>query len=192
MGQPRRNLLDEARLYRAFLVALNDQVQNNPESIFSPLGSGEVGAVPVPSPTASRLVFIIHGHEELNLLRLQKKLKDAWDLDSVVLKEKPGKGRTLIEKFEEEAQAATFSIALLSPDDLVTKKGEMYPQARPNVVFELGWFYGRLGRERVCILLKEGTKIHSDLDGISRIEFKDSVEEAAPQLEGELKAAGLL
>ena len=68
----------------------------------------------------------------------------------------------------------------------------MYNQARPNVIFELGWFYGRLGRDRVCILYRKGTSIPSDLGGIGRGEFTDSVEEKIIEIEAELEAAGLL
>jgi len=172
MGQPMRNLLTEGKMYSAFMLALLDELQKNPERVLRRNApEGNVAVVPIPEPTASRTVFLIHGHDELNLLRLSKLLKDRWKLDSIVLKDKPGKGRTLIQKFEEEAPAASFAIALLSPDDVVQGTGSEYPQARPNVVFELGWFYGRLGRDRVCILLRAKTKIHSDLDGISRIDF---------------------
>jgi predicted nucleotide-binding protein len=41
-------------------------------------------------------------------------------------------------------------------------------------------------------LFKKGTKIHSDLDGIMRIEFAENVEEILPKLEKELKEAGLI
>lgn len=62
----------------------------------------------------------------------------------------------------------------------------------PNVTFELGWFYGRLGRSKVCILSRKGTKIHSDLDGINRIDFTESVEERIGEIERELKEARLV
>jgi predicted nucleotide-binding protein len=193
MGQPLRNFLAEAGLYDAFLVALNQAIQDHPERILREKAQPhDISAVAVPSPSASRTVFLIHGHDELNLLRLCQLLKDRWDIQSIILKERAGKGRTLIEKFEGEAPAATFAIALLSPDDQVQGAGANYPQARPNVVFELGWFYGRLGREKVCILLRKGTKIHSDLDGISRIEFNDSLDEVSEDIGRELKAAGLI
>ena len=67
-----------------------------------------------------------------------------------------------------------------------------YLQARPNVVFELGWFYGRLGREKVCILNKKGAVIHSDLEGISRIPFDKSILEKVTEIENELKAANVI
>ena len=119
-------------------------------------------------------------------------MRDRWGLEPVVLSGEPGRGRTLIEKFEQEAQRAVFALALMTPDDLVGAGGSEYAQARPNVVFELDWFYGRLGRSRVCIVLKESTKIHSDLDGISRIQFRETVNEVIDQLERELIDAGVL
>jgi predicted nucleotide-binding protein len=191
MNQPLLNLNSEAILYRAFLTALSEEIQMSPERVLHRRPASSP-AVEIPAPTASRVVFIVHGHDELNLLRLRQLLKQRWALESVVLKEKPGKGRTLIEKFEEEALTATFALALLTPDDLVSTPDSEYPQARPNVIFELGWFYGRLGRGRVCILLAKDTKIHSDLDGISRINFRESVDEAASEIETELKAADLV
>lgn len=139
-----------------------------------------------------RAVFIVHGHDDANLLRLENLLNDRWSLQSIVLRDEPGKGRTLIEKFEQEALSAGYAIILLTPDDLVLTSAKDYTQARPNVVFELGWFYSRIGREKVCILCKKGTSIHSDLAGINRIEFNDSIEEAFLSIETELKGAGLV
>lgn len=98
----------------------------------------------------------------------------------------------MIQKFEEEAMKAEFAFVLLTPDDTVTKSKGQYLQARPNVIFELGWFYGRLGRARVCILYRKGTKIHSDLDGVSRIEFGDVINEKLEEIERELMHGGLI
>ena len=140
----------------------------------------------------SNVVFIVHGHDDANLLRLENLLKDRWGLESIVLRDEAGKGRTLVEKFEQEAHGAAYAIILLTPDDLIQTPDKDYTQARPNVVFELGWFYGRIGREKVCILSKTGTNIHSDLAGITRIDFNESIEEAFLSIERELKSAGLV
>jgi predicted nucleotide-binding protein len=128
----------------------------------------------------------------LNLLRLKEMLTERWNLEPIVMSGRPGKGRTLIEKFEDEAQRAVYAIALMTPDDVVSIDDDIYTQARPNVVFELGWFYGRLRRDRVCILFKKGTHIHSDLEGIERIEFTESVREKFTEIENELVASGIL
>lgn len=140
----------------------------------------------------SRTVFIVHGHDETNLLRLNAMLKDRFQLKPVILMDEASAGETVIEKFERVAGDAAFCIVLLTPDDQIAKASEIVVQARPNAIFELGWFYGRLGRSRVCILMKRGTTIHSDLAGIVRIEFIEKVEEAVAALEKELARADLL
>jgi len=140
----------------------------------------------------SRTVFIVHGHDEANLMRLRNLLKDRVGLSPVILMDEPSSGRTIIEKFERSANEAAFCFVLMTPDDQVkTDQGDA-TQARPNVIFELGWFYGRLGRSRVCILCQRGTSIHSDLSGIVRIEFIEKVEEAIPGIEMELRQAQLI
>ena len=140
----------------------------------------------------NRNVFIIHGHDMTPPLQLQKLLKDEWNIDSIILMNKPGKGRTIIEKFEEEAKKASYAFAILTPDDIINAKENQYLQARPNVIFELGWFYGRVGRDRVCIMLKEGTIIHSDLAGVSRIQFKESICEKVLEIRDELKNQSII
>ena len=168
------------------LLVIQGILNTEPKMIFDPS--------PVPKPD-SKKVFLIHGHDRENLNVLIAMLNDRWSLEPIVLSGTPGKGRTLIEKFEEEAQNVAYAIALLTPDDMVADSTSSiceYGQARPNVIFELGWFHGHLGRAHACILFKKGTKIHSDLDGISRIEFQDSVKEVSREIELELEGVGLI
>jgi predicted nucleotide-binding protein len=119
-------------------------------------------------------------------------LKERYGLTPVILSEQASKGRSIIEKFESEARDISYAFALLTPDDFISQTGTTYSQARPNVVFEIGWFYGRLGRDRVTILFREGTSVPSDLDGILRIQFHKSIEENVRDIENELLAADLL
>ena len=105
---------------------------------------------------------------------------------------KPGMSRPLIEKFEDEARTCSFATGLFTPDDSIIKSENHYRQARPNVIYEVGWFVGRLGKERVTLLLKDGTNIHSDLDGVSRIPFSENVEDKFLNIQKELKAAKLI
>lgn len=88
-------------------------------------------------------VFIVHGHDELNLLRLKELLRDRYSLEPIVMAGEAGRGRSIIEKLEDEAQHAAFVFVLLTSDDIIRKNEDEYSQARPNVIFELGWFYGR-------------------------------------------------
>lgn len=137
-------------------------------------------------------VFIIHGHDELNTRRLSQLLQGHFGLNPIAMLAKPGMSRPLTQKFEDEAQTCSFAFALFTPDDEVTKSGQSYSQARPNVIYEVGWFIGRLGRERITLVLKSGTKIHSDLDGVSQIRFGENVEEKFLEIQNELKAAKLI
>ena len=194
MGDPVGNLIDEARMYEGFLIALQDEIEAHPDDILKrPVADSTDNAenIVVKKPIGKG-VFLVHGHDELNLFRLKDALHSRYALDPIVLSAEPGKGRTLIEKFEDEAQRAAYAFVLLTPDDVIKKNDSEYSQARPNVIFELGWFYGRLGREQVCILFKKGTQIHSDLDGISRIEFKESVLEKMHEIETELISGKML
>ena len=98
----------------------------------------------------------------------------------------------MIEKFEHYAETCSYAIAIFTPDDEVTTKGETYLQARPNVIYEIGWFCGRLGRSGVMLLLKEGTSIFSDFGGIIQKRFTSNVTERVIEIRKDLIAAGVL
>lgn len=137
-------------------------------------------------------VFIIHGRDENNRQRLRTLLKERFNLEPIILQDISGGGRTIIEKLEDEASTAIYAFALLTPDDVVKEKTDQYLQARPNVMIEIGWFYGRLGRSRVCLVQKIGTEVPTDLQGVNRVTFADNVDEAYLQIEGELRNAGVI
>lgn len=158
----------------------------------APSGAEEVhSSVQRVIPTTKK-VFIVHGHDVESALKLRILISERFGLSPVILSEQASKGRSVIEKFEDVAGEASYSFSLLTPDDFIKKDLNEYSQARPNVLFELGWFYGRLGRDRVSMLVREGTAIPSDLDGIVRIQFKSSIEEKIIDIETELRAAGML
>jgi len=112
-------------------------------------------------------IFIVHGHDEAakqTVARFIEKL----DLRPIILHEQPNAGRTVIEKFEDYTNVG-FAVVLMTPDDVgasVDDKDNLKLRSRQNVVFELGFFLGRLGRKRVCALYKEGVEIPSDYQGV--------------------------
>ena len=149
----------------------------------------------------SNRIFIVHGHDELPKEQLARMLKEMG-LEPVILHEQPDKGRTIIEKFEEVCEDVGFAFVIITPDDVGVDR-ELYEKmkveeyrncfryrARQNVVFELGFFYGKLGRNRVCCLYKGNVELLSDISGVLYIEFKDSVRERYADIIKELKAAG--
>lgn len=136
-------------------------------------------------------VFIVHGHDE-ELKQSVARTIDKLGLDSVILHEKPNKGRTIIEKFHDHSTVG-FAVCLLSADDIgraVSDEEESY-RARQNVILELGFFLGRLGRERVAAIFRphERFELPSDYSGVLFIEY-DSEGAWRFKLAKELKACG--
>lgn len=152
-------------------------------------------------------VFIVHGRDELSktlLARMLEKMK----MEPIILHEQPSKGMTLIEKLEHYSKSIGYAFVILTPDDvgalkedydnafktLRTEKifnGSVFQhRARQNVVFELGWFQGKLGRNRVCLLYKKGVELPADIDGMVYSGFEDSIEECYKDIINELRAAG--
>jgi len=136
-------------------------------------------------------VFLVHGHSDV-------RHEVARFLDRIVtggvtiLEEKPRRGRTIIEQFEEHAANARFAVVLLTGDDEGRERGtdEMKPRARQNVILELGFFIGRLGRQRVALLYEEGVELPSDMSGVLHLPL-DRPGAWKARLATELHASGL-
>lgn len=142
------------------------------------------------SPTSNE-VFVVHGRDEGAKDTLARFL-ERLGLQPVVLAELPSQGLTIIEKFERHAQVA-FAVVLMTPDDTGSLQGgsdSSRPRARQNVIFEMGFFIGRLGRDRVCSLTKGDVEIPSDYSGVVYIPYDDYGGWQA-RLIGEFQAAGL-
>ena len=145
-------------------------------------------------PTNNRNIFIIHGHDEAKWRELQKYLKEDFGLNPIILSEQPDKGMTIIEKFEYYANQCCYAFAMFTPDDIIDNNEIKYFQARPNVIFELGWFCSYLGRDRVCILYKDGKEmsIFSDFQGVIQKRFINSISEVYRDIKLELNSAGIM
>ena len=139
---------------------------------------------------SSNKVFVIHGRDEGTKETVARFL-ETLSLEPVILHEQPNQGRTIIEKFEYHAQVG-FAVVLLTPDDaggLLGNKDAVKPRARQNVIFEFGYFIGKLGRKRVCALVKGDVEKPSDYDGVLYIPLDDS-DGWKMRLIRELKTAG--
>jgi len=114
---------------------------------------------------AARKVFVVHGHDDgakESIARFLEKL----GFEAIILHEQASQGRTIIEKVEAHSEVG-FAIVLLTPDDEGSAKGKApQPRARQNVILELGYFLGRLGRSRVMALKQGDVEIPSDFDGV--------------------------
>jgi predicted nucleotide-binding protein len=141
-------------------------------------------------------VFVVHGHDHALKSDVEVFLGEVG-LEPVVLHREADQGQTVIEKFEHHSDV-DYVIVLLTPDDVgcsaieFAKADKQFEsRARQNVVFELGFFAGRLGRPRVCCIYKAGVALPSDLSGFVYKEIRSSIEEVGYSLIKEFKAAGL-
>ena len=185
---------------RASLLAIVNEIQE-----FYP-DTPEVSTAGNPSPTADRVVetnkgiesskvFVVHGHDE-GMKASVAGFLEKLSLQPVILHKQPNGGKTIIEKFEANADVA-FAVVLMSPDDegreRIEKEEKTCPlrkRARQNVILELGYFIGRLGRERVCALKSGDIETPSDILGVLYVPY-DSNDGWKIQLIKELRAAGI-
>lgn len=120
-------------------------------------------------------IFIVHGHDEGVKQSVARLVTRVTGREPTILHEQPDRGRTIIEKFEEHAREASFAVALLTADDMGRPRDsdELRPRGRQNVVLELGYFMGALGRDRVAILYQEGVELPTDLLGVLYVELDE-------------------
>lgn len=111
-------------------------------------------------------IFIVHGHDG-ELKQSVARIIEKQGIEAIILSEKANQGRTIIEKFEDYSDVGG-AICLFTADDVGNEKDEATsnPRARQNVVFESGYFMGKLGREHVVILADNGVEMPSDLSGV--------------------------
>jgi predicted nucleotide-binding protein len=153
--------------------------------------SGEHTPAVIPTIAGHR-VFLVHGHEETILHEVARFL-EKLEQEIIILREQPNSGRTIIEKFEDYSNVG-YAIVLLTPDDrggtFESEWATQKPRARQNVIFEIGYFIGRLGRNRVCALYRDGVEIPSDYSGVLYVKL-DEAGAWRLSLAKEMRASGL-
>jgi predicted nucleotide-binding protein len=183
----------------------SDDFQKALESIMSGLQAAkyvlpnpsQAKLAPIAPSAKSNRIFIVHGHDHVAKNDLENYIKELG-LEPVVLHRMPDEGRTVIEKFEEYSDVG-FAFIILTPDDTAyaTREGVLpdngrkkESRARQNVVFEFGYFVGRLSRKNVCCLYTGGVTLPSDVHGILYKEFHKAIKEVFYDIKKELEASG--
>jgi predicted nucleotide-binding protein len=134
----------------------------------------------------------VHGRDRTPALELEKLLEKEFQLEPVLLQDKPHSGRTIPEKIEHYSDVG-YAFIIITPDDVGALKGEfLRNRARQNVIFEWGHFIAKLGREKTCILLKGNIELPSDMHGMGYHRFYENVKEVFLDIKEELQDAGLL
>jgi predicted nucleotide-binding protein len=120
-------------------------------------------------------VFVVHGHDDAVRESVARFL-ERLDLEAVILHEQATGGRTIIEKLEYYADV-DFATVLLTPDDIggvkTTEADKLQPRARQNVILELGFFVGKLGRNKVCALHIGPIELPTDYLGVCYVRLDD-------------------
>ena len=145
----------------------------------------------ISSSAALPRTFIVHGHDDSSKLALKNYLQNTLHLpEPTILHEQLSAGQTVIEKFERHARQSDLVFVILTPDDAVASTPDTETRrARQNVIFELGFFVGMLGRTsgRVFLLYKPPLELPSDLSGVCYIDTALGVEAAGESLRAELR-----
>ncbi|PPK73450.1 putative nucleotide-binding protein with TIR-like domain [Methylobacter tundripaludum] len=184
------------RAKATLLKALTNTENALREDIFGELRDEESESS---SPIFSNKVFIVHGHDA-ELKNDVERFVHEIGLEPIVLHRQADNGDTVIEKFEKNSDVG-YVFILLTPDEIAFTVDQMNVsddlrqkeyRVRPNVIFEFGYFVGKLGRSRVCCLYKGEVTIPSDLGGLVYKKVENSIESQAYAIIKELKNAGYL
>ncbi len=110
-------------------------------------------------------IFIVHGRDDLAKTEVAR-FVEKLELNAIILHEQASSGNTVIEKIEEHTNVG-FAIVLYTPCDEGNLVGETpKARARQNVVFEHGYLIGKLGRDKVCALVKGDIEKPNDISGV--------------------------
>lgn len=148
--------------------------------------------------TNSKKVFVVHGRDDAAKANLEAFLREIG-LAPIVLHRQADEGMTVIEKFEKHSDVR-YAFILLTPDEvafLVSESGKADNdrnkelRARPNVIFEWGYFVGKLGRSRVCCISTGDVTVPSDMNGLVTKRYTSAVDEVAYSIIKDLRAAGI-
>ena len=140
----------------------------------------------------NKKIFVVHGHD-IGIKDSVAGFLEKHKLKLIFLDGQVSGGKTIIEQFEMHSASAHYAVILITPDDIGAVKGEetkLRPRASQNVILESGYFCGKLGRNRVCVLYIEDLELPSDMSGILCVRMDDAGAWKL-KLAKEMKASGL-
>ena len=117
-------------------------------------------------------IFIGSSGKQTKLLRaITRGLEDVADVEAWTTTFNPG--RSTLDRLVELSQEVDFAVFVFAQDDWTTTDASQAGQASPrdNVVFEAGLFGGALGIRRTFILHANGSKLPSDLLGLTSVRY---------------------
>jgi hypothetical protein len=117
-------------------------------------------------------IFLGSSGKQAKLLQaIARGLEDVADVEPWTTTFNPG--RSTLERLVELSQEVDFAAFVFAQDDWTTTDAAQSGEASPrdNVVFEAGLFGGALGIRRTFILHARGSKLPSDLLGLTSVRY---------------------
>jgi hypothetical protein len=117
-------------------------------------------------------IFLGSSAQQADLLEaIAQGLEDVADVEPWMTTFNPG--RSTLDRLVELSQQVDFAGFVFAQDDWTTTDATQAGQASPrdNVVFEAGLFGGALGIRRTFILHADGSKLPSDLLGLTSVRY---------------------
>ena len=134
------------------------------------------------------------GKQEKLLHALTRGLEDVAQVEPWTTSFNPG--TTTLERLVELAQEVDFAAFVFAHDDWTTQTPQVLPSPesgqsspRDNVVFEAGLFGGTLGMRRTFILHANGSKLPSDLLGLTCVRYEATTPTAVKVINQKLRQA---
>jgi predicted nucleotide-binding protein len=184
---------DDVRTKVRRLNSILEQVPLYEGTAESPPATAKSRSLEIDQMSKGGPIFLVHGHAEGPKREIAAFLTAVTGSAPIVLHERPSEGRTIIEKLEYFGGQAGCAIVILTADDEGRERGSestLRWRGRQNVVLELGFFIGALGRARVALLYESDVELPSDMKGVLYVRLDDAGGWKMI-LARELKAAGL-
>lgn len=121
-----------------------------------------------------RRIFISHGRSQEWMI-VRDYISRTLKIDTLELASEVNGGKTIIEKLERDTDKCGFAVVIMNGDD---KDAEGNSRVRENVMYEIGWFHARYGRENVYLLREEGASIPTNMSGIVYESFPKGIIQA--------------
>jgi predicted nucleotide-binding protein len=169
-----QNVRDDIDRGKAFLTALLEEIHARPHHFFGDHGKSRVGMTTRRGVSIKPQMFIGSSGEGLEIAQLVQ-LELERDIESTIWNQGPfGLSQGTLESLVKLKDQYDFAVLVLTPDDVVIKRGNQGNAARDNVIFELGLFMGSLGRERTFMLYCSDDRLElpSDLAGVTAATYK--------------------
>lgn len=134
-------------------------------------------------------IFIGHGRSEA-WKALKDFIQDRLKLDIDEFNRESVAGVPTVTRLEAMLDGASFGFLVMTAED---EHADTTLHARENVVHEVGLFQGRLGFSRAIVLLEEGCKEFSNINGLGQIRFpKGNIMAKSEEIRHVLEREGLL